>query len=687
MDFDAGIDPLDDGGTFIPGEICGRAIAVDFDGGTIATTQVDLSLATDEYASDCSSGSTTGADLLFDVTLAQESGLIITATDGSGSQDQDLTVTLVSAPCSDFQQVSCADTFSATEVLSFDRLPAGHWYVMVENYSGSDTPGAVDMQFELTPPVPAPPNDTCAMATPLVVMNGMASASGTTAGSVNDNSAAPLTCSFQSGQRGEVYYSLTLTQEQDVSINVAPGMGSLFDPAVALMVDCAGGMGSEVSCNASSPATVFARRVPAGTYIIVVDGQSPDAGTFELTVLLTTPPPPPMNDTCAMPTVLVPSASVMVDVNNGAQDYTLSCASGAAGGDVVYEFTLAQAQKVTVTATGASGGDPVLSLRGMPCDSDQAEVDCRDAIGSSEVITALNVPAGTYYVVLQSYYATMGNFGLSLQLDPPVLPPMNDSCNTPATLVPNTTQMVDLGAAVADYTIACDFYSGGDAVYTFTTTQPQRVTITATGSSSADAMLELRAAPCDTGMSLRCASSTFGGTETLSNGNLPAGTYYVVIGSNGTDTAFGVQLTLDPPFVVTNDTCATPDTVTFTNNMATRFLDMTAAQADYNGIDISNTDCFDQPTGQEVVYQVTIPPMQTLTVTAVGVGLTDPVLIELFPACMMTVATTCADDTFDGGTETLVVQNLTASPRTTFVIVKTYDTFFTGDMNVTFALQ
>lgn len=688
--FDAGtfIDPLDDGGMFVPGEICGKAIPVDFDGGTVATAQVDLAAATDDYASTCSSSGTTGADLLFELTFPQETGLVVTATDGTGTMDQDLTVTLVSNPCPDFNQVACVDSFSASEVLTMERVPAGRWFVMVENYSSFDTPGAVDMQFELTPPVPAPANDSCSAPTPLVVTNGVATAFGTTAGALNDNAAAPLTCSFNSGRSGDVFYSLTLAQEQDVRIAVTPAMGSMYEPSVALQYDCAGGMGSELECDAQSPSNLFARRVPAGTYIIAVDGNSTSNGAFNILVTLTTPPPPPMNDTCAMPTTLMPSTSVMVDANTGAQDYMLSCGGSSAGGDVVYTFTLAQAQKVTLTATSINGSDAVISLRGMPCDDDTGEIACRDSAGmNSEILTALNVPAGTYFVVLQSYYAASGEFGLSLQLDPPVLPPPNDTCATPATLIPNMTQMVDLAGAAADYNVSCGSFGGGDAVYQFTTTQPQRVVITVTGSPTTDAVLELRQAPCDMGTEVACASTASIGGEAVSSSNLPAGTYFVVLGSNGLDAAFGVQLTLEPPIVVTNDTCATAETVTFTNNMATRFVDLRLATADYNAIDLSNTSCSFNPTGQEVVYQVSIPAMQTLTVTAVGLGSTDPVLVHMAPMCTMAAAVTCADDTFSGGTETLVVTNMTGAAATAFILVKTYDPVFaTGDMSLTFAL-
>ena len=79
--------------------------------------------------------------LLFELTLLQETGLVVTASDGTGAMDQDLTVTLVSNPCPDFNQVACVDSFSSTEVLTMERVPAGRWFVMVENYGNFATPG------------------------------------------------------------------------------------------------------------------------------------------------------------------------------------------------------------------------------------------------------------------------------------------------------------------------------------------------------------------------------------------------------------------------------------------------------------------------------------------------------------------------------------------------------------------
>jgi hypothetical protein len=373
----------------------------------------------------------------------------------------------------------------------------------------------------------------------------------------------------------------------------------------------------------------------------------------------------------------------MVDANAAAGDYTYSC-SGPGGGDVVYQFTTTMPQKVTVTVTGMGGADSVVSLRAAPCDVDTNEVACvDDTISAPEVLTTLNLPAGTYYLLVAAYSPSSGQFGVELALDAPVLPPPNDTCSTPATLVPNMSQSVDLASANLDYMFSCSFVSGGDAVYQFTTTQAQRVVITATGvGSGADAVLALRSAPCDSSMDLACVNNASPpDPEILTRNNLPAGTYYVLLGSDGTATQFGIQLVLEPPRLPpTNEDCNAPEAVTLTAGTAARTVDLTDAVAD-----LPSDLCGTGSDGGDVVYQVTIPAMQTLTVVGTPVGtVLDPVLFARAPMCATTPSVACADMGGSGDPETLSVPNTTASPMTVFVVVKGYRLAAPGEINLTF---
>lgn len=690
---DAGpvIDPFDDGGVFTSGDICTYAIPVLFDGGmsadggavSVVTVSVDLAQATSQYKADCNTSSGDSNDVLFQVTLTEPKGLIVSATDTSG-KSQDAVLSLVTSPCPLFAQAACVDTGGDPEVLSLDRLPAGTYYVLLENYAPDNVDdGTYDVQFEVIDPLPGPPNDQCTGAVAISLTGGMATVTGTTAGAFNDTAGSPLTCSPASASAPEVFYSLTLTQPQDVTVTVDTPTGSSLSPAISLTNVCGqGGAGNQRGCDTGSGGTFTARSVPAGTYFIVVDGNGSSTGDFSLEVLVTPPTPVPGNDTCAAPTTLVPNMSLMVDANAGSPDYAFSC-GGPSGGDVVYQFTTTMPQKVTLTATNIGPSDAVLSLRAAPCDDDTNEVACADnAIQAPEVLRVPNLPAGTYYVVLAAFGVADGQFGLELVLDPPVLPPSNETCASPATLVPNMSQMVDLAAAVSDYTQACSTVSGGDAVYQFTTTQAQRVVVTATGVGDSDAVVSIRGGPCATAMDLACANSAGSlDPEIVSINNLAAGTYYVILGSDGAEAQFGVELTLEPPRPPpTNESCTSPDVVALTGGAATRFVDLTDAAAD-----LASDLCATSADGADVVYEVTIPAMQTLTVVGTPVGFVlDAVLFAKSPVCATATSEVCIDMGFAGDPETLIVPNTTAAPKTVFVVVKAFDLADPGEINLTF---
>ena len=199
------VDPFDDGGVFVPGDICSYALPVEFDGGTTSTVSVDLAAASNQYKAVCNGSTGDGNDLVFAITLSEPKGLIVTATDTSGNT-QDGVLALVNSPCALFQQAACADNTINAEVLTLERLPAGTWYVLLEN-SADDAAndGTYDVQFELIDPVAGPANDRCSAAQDLTFTNGTVMVNGSTAGAFNDTIGQPLTCSAQSALAPEVF--------------------------------------------------------------------------------------------------------------------------------------------------------------------------------------------------------------------------------------------------------------------------------------------------------------------------------------------------------------------------------------------------------------------------------------------------------------------------------------------------
>jgi len=217
-------------------------------------------------------------------------------------------------------------------------------------------------------------------------------------------------------------------------------------------------------------------------------------------------------------------------------------------------------------------------------------------------------------------------------------------------------------------------------VYQFTTTQAQKVTITATSSDS-DAVLALRTAPCALATSeLACADFTSDpDPEVIVRPSLPAGTYFVVLtGYSAAQGNFGLTLTLDAPQPPpANDTCTAPETVTLTNGMATRTVDLTAANAD-----IDSDLCGSNARGPEVVYSVAVGANQRLTVTATAATV-DPVVFFRSPTCTTAPSLECSDLGGTGDVETATF--LSPAAATYFVVVKAYGA--AGPVDVTFAVQ
>lgn len=538
------IDPFDDGGTFLPGDICTYAIAVGFDAGVdadggatmMAVQQIDLSTVGDQYTASCGSSSGSGNDVIYKVTLTEPKGLVVTATNTS-ADSQDAVLALVNSPCASQRQVTCVDDSgsSSPEVLTVPRLEAGTWYVLVDLYGTSSTPGTMDVQFELVEPgPPGPANDNCSGAQLITFANDAAMVSGTTVNAFNDG--APLSCSADAAFNPDVYYTFTLTAPHDVRVTVGTPTTSSLVPAVGITTTCGASTGARGCGTGGGQFT--ARALQPGTYFVVVDGDGTDTGEFTLDLALLPPTAVPTNDTCAMATPLAVNASQSIDVNLLTADYTPTCAGSAAGGDAVYTFTTTQAQKVTLTATSVNGSDGVLSLRGAACAMASSEVQCSDESGggSDEILIEKNLPAGTYFVVLTAYRANLGEFGLSLALDAPVLPPANDTCAGAemVTLTGGTaTRNVDLSAANADYSPDCRTSStGGDVVYAVEVPGGQTLTVSAMG-MGVDSVVQINGATCDLmgGMPLECSDSTYSGdTETATTTNSGAtATYFVVI--------------------------------------------------------------------------------------------------------------------------------------------------------------
>lgn len=277
----------------------------------------------------------------------------------------------------------------------------------------------------------------------------------------------------------------------------------------------------------------------------------------------------PPHDTCADALALTSSGTTMLAVAAATADYMVSCTT-ARQPDVAVSFTLTEPHDVSITGE-ADGYTVALGLR-TTCDAVTSELDCND--GYPGLVRRRALPAGTYYVIVQSG----GDVSLNLQLSDPTTAPTNETCTT-ATVVPATGghftgSFVDVHD---DLQLSCNPGMASDLVYEIDLTASSDVSITLGTPASQYVYWSLRST-CGTTADLRCE----GGTPADGTVHrLDPGTYYLVIEGSAFeeldyDLTIGIAAGTPP---VHGDTCSDPIALT----LGTAYSGtLTGAQDDYS---------------------------------------------------------------------------------------------------------
>ncbi len=122
--------------------------------------------------------------------------------------------------------------------------------------------------------------------------------------------------------------------------------------------------------------------------------------------------------------------------------------------------------------------------------------------------------------------------------------PTNDACDSPIVLPgPGTYSGATRGLG-ATYTLSCRSTSGPDAVFRFSLTEPQDVTVTLSGGGSGTAIALRPWAQCDAGPDDRCTAAS---PPVLLAHDLPIGDYAIIVQSTSSGGAFDLTLRFGPP--------------------------------------------------------------------------------------------------------------------------------------------
>ncbi len=258
----------------------------------------------------------------------------------------------------------------------------------------------------------------------------------------------------------------------------------------------------------------------------------------------------PANDNCAgaQPLTVGTSCNPFTADAAGATQSIAAIAcngfTGTADDDVWFSFVATQSA-VTIEVTGSVDYDAVVDLRSGGCNG--SNIACADAAygGGTEFLSATGLTVGsTYYVRVFDWYDTpppTTTFDICVYATPP--PPANDNCAGAITLTagascnPVTGTVVSATQSIA--ALSCNAFTGDaddDVWYKFVA-NAGALTVKVAGSTSFDAVIDLRSGGCN-GTNIACADATVaGGVETIAATGLTVGaTYYVRVYDYGTGT-------------------------------------------------------------------------------------------------------------------------------------------------------
>ncbi|MEW5740980.1 MAG: hypothetical protein AB1938_18815 [Myxococcota bacterium] len=356
-------------------------------------------------------------------------------------------------------------------------------------------------------------------------------------------------------------------------------------------------------------------------------------------------------DSCANPKAILPSGlgttSFSAEPGQAIDDTAGTC--NASGPELVYRFTTSQVRDLTVSVTAQTGSAarPVVYLRGPSCSAGPQTACDAPASGAASLAIA-NLPAGDWFLFVESANGAPGRVTVQVSLLSPALPPTNESCAAPQALVFSGQTAVAVGnttLAANDSTTATNDpscsatarTSGKDLLYSYAISTRSNVTVVArpVPGSSLHPVVSVRTACGTPSTEVGCQAQTVAAAAQVTlNGQLP-GTYFVWVDSgDGTDGAFQLEVTARP--AVDNDTCSGVQTLTFTGNTATATGDTTYA-TNGNVLGDQTPSCSDSArgTGRDVLYSFTLtqPRDVTVAVTPTGASPTFQPVVSVRTAC------------------------------------------------------
>jgi len=500
-----------------------------------------------------------------------------------------------------------------------------------------------DGMRDFNDPTCMPTNDACASA---AVLPGAGTFSGSTAGLAADYA---LGCK-PTGP--DAVFRITLTEMQDMRVSVGGG-GSGTAVAIRPWGACASG--PDEKCNAATPPSALRRSLPAGEWAIIVKTTS--GAPFDLTVDLSAPTPVPPVDVCNMTTVDVSAGGTFTGVFEEVEDdYALSCHSGTGWKDAAYRFTLTAPKDVVLRGSTSATYTPTTYISLLTdCTSAASTVTCRS--GTASEIRARALPAGTYYVLIESSNTAATGWSLDVSISDPAPREPGDACSS-AVDITSAMGSATLALAELDTGTSCGGTSTAyrDVFFYFDLMTTRDVTLTTTAPTTQYTAVSTTCGA--TGSEIRCRSS---GTSLVQLfRSLPAGRYFVVTSvATSAGSVAATVVTAPPTPIPPNDRCSGAIEV---GGGYSRTDTLIGFEDDVVGCTGSGyPDAF---------YSITLTARMNVSILASRpMGMTGTTYLTLRDSCTATVNRACnstsptavIDTTLDPGTYILIVEQIAST--------------------------
>ncbi len=518
--------------------------------------------------------------------------------------------------------------------LTVTTLPPGTHYLWVDTW-GRDGAGAFELTAQLVPSSASAANATCEHATSLEPYfdpeTRHAHLTGTTDGGGNDVAA---TCAQRDG--ADVFYEFTLGTASALRAAARPALASMLTPVLTLRRgSCADPV--ELACAAStfSAASLFERNLSPGPYQLIVDGATPEEGSFELDLSLFDAAEHGTCESALRLSDLSQPVALSLDTGMGLSLSRPSCAQQDSGREVLIRFQIPeglgpQTLTAAVTPTGAETLWPVLSIR-RGCGDGSAELACTGEKGAEAASLRLEaLGPGEYTAIVDSVAAHEGSFLFELSLTATGLAPDNDRCPSDPRLASHLLDFGaletlsvqgDLSTAGDDARGSCQNQSalgGGDVIYVLEVLQRSRVEFALSIESGTMPALHLRSTCAEANSELACAPSS----GRLSFPALAPGLYYLWVDAAKRDagpfTLTATRKAVDPG--PANDTCGAALPLIFaTSPELARLTDVSTLTAhdDYQGRCAAPGE---RHNGGDLAYSFTLAAPRRVQATVTGRG-------------------------------------------------------------------